>query len=185
MRIYENIRGLAISSEEWKANKERSRLAEPRDFTLEDEASPTHAAHLPTALIGNPGNCQTARLMVDASWKGNQQAAVSWVLWTSDEVSLEHGQRCVADSPLLAEALALREAIQWAKEKNVLHISVFSDCLQLVMQVTHDADTHHCICRVLRDIHYLISSFHCFSISFIAWSQNTHAHRIAKNAMRY
>ncbi|KAL9228190.1 hypothetical protein vseg_003797 [Gypsophila vaccaria] len=171
-------------SEDGKKEKERRRLEVVNDFHYEDEVEPPPATGQPTVLVGNPSRCLTTRLMVDASWKGEQQAGIGWTLWTQNEGTLEHGQRCVADSPLMAEALGLREAIIWAKEKNYLHLSVFSDCLQLVIQVTQAGNNHHCIWRVLRDIHFLTSYFHCFTISYVPRSLNTRAHQLAKNAMR-
>ncbi|KAL9225979.1 hypothetical protein vseg_001842 [Gypsophila vaccaria] len=80
--------------------------------------------------------------------------------------------------------MALREAILWAKENHVFHLTVFSDCLQLVLQVNQKSAPHHCIWSVIKDISFLLSSFHCLSITYFPRSHNTCAHRIAKNALR-
>ncbi|XP_019169469.1 PREDICTED: uncharacterized protein LOC109165240 [Ipomoea nil] len=89
--------------------------------------------------------------------------------------------RCLND-PHLAEALAVKEALSWSREKGLTRIQVFTDC-QVVCGFINGAfqDLSYAGC-VIRDCRDLRRHFEVVSFSYISRSVNKLAHALARDA---
>jgi hypothetical protein len=61
--------------------------------------------------------------------------------------------------PECAEAMALRRAVQIAREKGFLRVSFLSDCLSLIQRLNHSGPDRSVIGLVVKDIRMLIDGF--------------------------
>ncbi|KAL9247171.1 hypothetical protein vseg_020631 [Gypsophila vaccaria] len=133
-------------------------------------------------LIGNEGSCQMLCLEVDAAWKTNRKAAAGWVLYDDSPIG-ESSVSFGAYSPIQAEGLGIREALIWARDRNIQHLKVFSDCKSLIQQILGTEDTANQVKSTIDDIKYLSNSFHCISFYFIPRILNIKAHSLTSKAM--
>ncbi|XP_074265510.1 uncharacterized protein LOC141587947 [Silene latifolia] len=139
----------------------------------------------PVCVVGKPVGCDVTRVKVDASWNQTMEAAVGWIAY--DELGQELGRRQVhlrAESPLQAEALGVRDVVEWAKARHILHLDISSDCLQLISQLAEVATENPRIVGVLQDIRESFSAFHCLCFNFIPRHLNGIAHSLAQQAMK-
>ncbi|XP_074300483.1 uncharacterized protein LOC141631754 [Silene latifolia] len=139
----------------------------------------------PVCVVGNPAGCDVTRVKVDASWNQTMEAAVGWIAY--DELGQELGRRQVhlrAESSLQAEALGVRDVVEWAKARHILHLDISSDCLQLISQLAKVATENHRIVGVLQDIRVSFSAFHFLVFNFIPRHLNGIAYSLAQQAMK-
>ena len=87
-------------------------------------------AFQPLQLIGTTHCEDYSKVQVDAAWDTSGKTAFRWIFkGASTTNEQEGGGRFYAQSPLQAEAIAIREVIQKAKHDGVLHLWVELDCL--------------------------------------------------------
>lgn len=122
----------------------------------------------------------------DASYRASTKTAgLGWIFTDESAVEIERGsllQQHVS-SPIMAEALAIREALTHAISLNLTHIWLRSDSQELIRAITArrpPVELH----GVLSDIDLLVnassSSFSFCHISFISRNLNGPANLIAK-----
>ena len=144
--------------------------------TLHHELLPTY--HL------NPFH-RRQRSVTHAAWTTTtKRAGLGWILGnttTSPQVSGSSASSFVS-SPLLAEALALREAIRAAHAANLPNVWMRSDSQVLVRAVNSKKFPME-LYGVLMDIEYLSSRFMFFLLSFIPREQNSAADSLATSAL--
>jgi hypothetical protein len=106
----------------------------------------------------------------------------------SGVVIRDHMGNCVAarcDSfpnvqvPELAEALAIRCALVFAREENMDNICVASDCLSMVQQTRSSSRDRSVCAPIIEDIKTLLNSFSSCSITHVSRVQNFAAHCLA------
>ncbi|XP_074288450.1 uncharacterized protein LOC141613605 [Silene latifolia] len=139
----------------------------------------------PVHILGKPAGCAVIRVKVDASWVRTFDAAFRWVAY--DDTGQELGRRQVrtrAESPLQAEALGVRDIVEWAREERIYHLDFSSDCLQLINQIAEVDRGSHMIEGILEDIRNAFSFFHCLCFSFLPRHLNGLAHSLAKQAIK-
>ncbi|KAL9243844.1 hypothetical protein vseg_017683 [Gypsophila vaccaria] len=135
-------------------------------------------------LMGTNGSCVREDVFVDAGWKPNLNAAAGWIR-CKDSLIIDHKSCCFkSESAIQAEAFGIKEALLWAKGMKILHLTVSTDCLQLIQQITGRAQRNHQTSSIIEDISDLASFFHCLCIMFVPRSRNTKAHSLAKAALR-
>jgi hypothetical protein len=84
--------------------------------------------------------------------------------------------------PLIIEALAFRDAIYFAEQRNLLKITCESDCEDLV-RLWRDRHTQRSvIAPILSEAEDLVSSFEFFELRFVGRSANFVAHECARYA---
>jgi hypothetical protein len=83
--------------------------------------------------------------------------------------------------PEYAEAMALRRAVQIAKEKGFLRVSFLSDCLSLIQRLNHPGPDRSVIGLVVKDIRRLIDGFSSATFRHVPRSLNEPAHLLARN----
>lgn len=86
-----------------------------------------------------------------------------------------------ASSPLMAEALSFREALMFASNLGIQHITVESDCLELV-QACRDEVKRGEIQNIVGDIRALKRGFQSAAFTWIGREGNQVAHLLAKLA---
>lgn len=85
-------------------------------------------------------------------------------------------------NPKEAEAVAIREALSWLRDKALDNIIVESDALQVINCIRGQQDDSHCG-LVVGDCSQLLGSFTNVSIRFVRRSANVVAHVCAKAAI--
>ncbi|KAL0844503.1 hypothetical protein Bca101_017749 [Brassica carinata] len=136
---------------------------------------------LPPVLTASQSNI-AIRCNTDAAWKyDSATAGIGWIFTTPTAVELNRGAsiKLHVATPLIAEALAIREALQQAISTNITHIWVRSDSQVLVRAINRrrgPSELH----GVLSDITGLSSSFALCVFSFAPRLFNGPANALAK-----
>ncbi|KAM6586928.1 hypothetical protein CsatA_009533 [Cannabis sativa] len=85
--------------------------------------------------------------------------------------------------PALAEAWALRLALDWCSSVKFPLSNIFSDCQQLVGKVSSRKKDLSAMADVVWDIKNSLSHFPNASVSYTPRDNNIHAHQMAKGAL--
>ncbi|KAL0730817.1 hypothetical protein Bca4012_026911 [Brassica carinata] len=124
-------------------------------------------------------------LFTDAAWRAQDKAAgCGWVLHNPLDGSTTSGtstELCFA-STLMAEALAVREALLHAKARHLSHICLKSDNQVLVKALIskqHPVELY----GINLDIENLSSYFTSISFAFVSRNLNSAADALAKSAL--
>ncbi|CAL9240671.1 unnamed protein product [Arabidopsis halleri] len=122
----------------------------------------------------------------DAAWdESSKQAGLGWI-FSNRSLDLSRSDSKAADhirSPLLAEGLALLEALIQAHNLGFTKLSVASDSKQLIEAIkseTHQKELH----GILHDILTISSTFVEICFRFIPREKNREADALAKHALR-
>ena len=139
------------------------------------------AQHRPQA----PVRTDIVRCNTDAAWSGTTlRAGIGWHF--DDPVSGSHteGARSLEliSSPLMAEALAMREAIREAKHASVTDVWFRTDSQELARAVNSKSYPVE-LFGVLMDIESLSYCFDFFFVSFVGRENNVVADSLAKAAL--
>ncbi|CAA7044658.1 unnamed protein product [Microthlaspi erraticum] len=100
---------------------------------------------------------------------------------TGKETKRGHSAERHVSSPVIAEALALRSALNQALEDGIPNLLVLSDAHDLIRAINSQEQIKS-IFGILFDIHALASLFDSISFSFILRSENVITDSIAKFA---
>lgn len=122
----------------------------------------------------------------DAAWSlDTKNAGMGWVF--SDQghnyISEGHMAEPFVSSPLMAEALAIRAALNHAKELGISKICIKSDA-QILIRAINSREQKKEIFGLLFDIHALAATFISIVFIFIPRSQNSLPDAIAKKSLR-
>ncbi|XP_074271614.1 uncharacterized protein LOC141595546 [Silene latifolia] len=139
----------------------------------------------PFFLVGNAGDCKQLWVKVDAGWHRNYETALGWVAYDENGCRIfEGGLKIKAESALQAEAMGIQKVLIWACERDILHLDLSSDYLQLVTQLAGLARPNHLIGGLMEDIFRIGARFHCLCFSYLPRKLNKIAHSLACEAMR-
>ncbi|XP_074287483.1 uncharacterized protein LOC141612571 [Silene latifolia] len=130
-------------------------------------------------ILHTSTSCEMATIYVDGSWDPTRKAGYGWTCSTSNGYTTTHYVSGFAQCAEQAEGKAILEAMKWALDQNLLHITVHSDCINMLSHIAAGSSNNHLTWTTTKDIYALASMFHCFSISFINRSSNVLAHRLA------
>ncbi|XP_018512871.2 uncharacterized protein LOC108871180 [Brassica rapa] len=119
----------------------------------------------------------------DAAWnKEHKVAGLAWICSTPDSIEISRGsslQRAVA-SPLMAEALAVREALRHASLLSYKRIWLRSDSQGLITAINSNLPSIE-LYGILSDVDSIVfSAFNSVSFSFVSRNQNGLADSLAK-----
>ncbi|CAN7095354.1 unnamed protein product [Brassica rapa subsp. narinosa] len=121
----------------------------------------------------------------DGAWQENSKSGgMGWIIKNAEGEVLMRGSsnRAFVCSALMAEALAIRDALIKAKELNLLSIQLFSDSQVLVSALRSGLDVIE-IAGVLLDIRNLATLFCPLSFIFIPRLENRQADSLARAAL--
>lgn len=122
---------------------------------------------------------------IDGAWQETSKAGgMGWIIKTAAGEVLCRGSsnRSHVCSALMAEALALREALKKAQELNLQSLQVFSDSQVLVSTLDAGMDLNE-IAGVLQDVKSLATLFCPLSVVFIPRVENSQADTLAKSSL--
>lgn len=119
----------------------------------------------------------------DAAWSSEaNEAGLGWVIFSNaGNSSFKKPVNRVA-TPLMAEGLALREAVQTCVTLGVKAVTFQSDSSQLIKAVTGGVTTIE-LYSVVADIHSFVSVFDSVSFSWIPRERNVITDALAKAAL--
>uniref|UniRef100_A0A803PJT8 Reverse transcriptase domain-containing protein n=1 Tax=Cannabis sativa TaxID=3483 RepID=A0A803PJT8_CANSA len=86
-------------------------------------------------------------------------------------------------SPLMAEAMALKSALDWCCSIRIPLASIFTDSKQLISKINSSKKELSALPNIVEDIKSSSSYFPTSSICFVPRDSNTYAHHMAQNAL--
>ncbi|KAL0686430.1 hypothetical protein Bca4012_053278 [Brassica carinata] len=180
-RIFEN----RTTSAEDVISKAVSEVAEWKRAQL-TEKDPATAASTVTS------NCTTTRnltnhtkVCTDAAWNESRQTAgLGWFFSDQLRPSFHQGSKTevFVKSPLIAEALAIRQALETARHMVVTNLLVNSDSQTLVRTIQQKSFVKEHM-GILQDIYEFSCCFSSIFFSFIPRGENSVADSIANQAL--
>lgn len=122
-------------------------------------------------------------LRTDAAWKESTlTAGFGWVTLSAGTTSSYAETNEHVYSPLMGDALALRRALKYCREKQVPHIHCESDSTLLINSIKHGNSIPE-IYRVVADILIMASDFSSCSFAWIPRENNRNADLLAKQIL--
>ncbi|XP_074314694.1 uncharacterized protein LOC141649924 [Silene latifolia] len=175
--LYQDTLNLALSAEDRK----------PRSIAVqtpleEDLTNLRNGVTIP--LIQSSLSCSRSHIFVDAAWSAELAAGFGGCIMLDNDVVSEFCIKGRAENAEQAEALAIREALKWALSRNILHVNIFSDCLQVLAQVLKYSQLKYWTRNTVDDIIDLAKNFHCSSFTYVPRICNRAAHRLAKRTIK-
>ena len=126
-------------------------------------------------------NCVMVRS--DAAWnETNKIAGLGWTIKTQNRVSSFSSPMRFVGSPLIAEGLALREAVEKCRDLGLTKIRCESDCAQLIKALTFDHPLAE-LYGIVADIEAVALSFDFVSFTWISRERNRDADSLAKQVL--
>ncbi|XP_074305603.1 uncharacterized protein LOC141640821 [Silene latifolia] len=174
--LYQDSLNLALSAEDGKPGS-----IAPQTLMEEDLTNLRNGEPFP--LIQSSVSCSRSHIYVDAAWSKEFAAGFGGCILFDNDIVSEFCIKGMAENAEQAEALAIREALKWALSRNILHINIFSDCLQVLAQVLRLSQLKHWTRNTIDDITDLAANFHCVTFAYVPRICNKAAHRIAKRAI--
>ncbi|XP_019161457.1 PREDICTED: uncharacterized protein LOC109158091 [Ipomoea nil] len=149
-------------------------------------ASPPLAAPLPPAFADRSHAVPVDAVVcnTDAGFYGSDYSPTYGFYVRSMEgafVAATNGPLLCPYDPLLAEAMAIREALSWLQEHNYHNVEIFSDYAVLVSSFRDASSFRLYLGVVLDSCLRLIRSFASCSIKFVRRDTNSVAHALAKH----
>ncbi|CAA7026173.1 unnamed protein product [Microthlaspi erraticum] len=184
----------------WTIRKTRNYcLFEERQFSPEEtiskaikEAREWQQAQHPTKTIQRRSNLSYPSVtnpnvitcFADGAWcKDACIGGAGWIFIGNEGTELHRGQAAerFVSSPLMAEAMAIRSALNYALDHGIANLKLHSDAQDLIRVINTQEQSKE-IYGLLFDIFTLASMFESISFHFIPRSKNLLADSLAKNA---
>lgn len=150
-----------------------------------DQAQELKKSPAPTTTL-EPENQEPALVVVrsDAAWrKEEKKAGLGWTIHSRNAIQRRQKTLNFVSSPLMAEGLAVREALLCCREQGLNSIRVESDSNQLINAIKRKEPISE-LHGILSDIANLCSfSLMSISFSWIPRVQNVVADSLAKEAL--
>lgn len=119
----------------------------------------------------------------DAAWDANKQAAgLGWFLLAQPQIQAYKERVPFVTSPLMAEALALRNAVMLCQRSRIRKVRFESDYAQLIKIINSEAIASE-LHGVVADIFSCISAFEFVCFAWIPRERNMFADDLAKDAL--
>ncbi|XP_074306254.1 uncharacterized protein LOC141641494 [Silene latifolia] len=175
--LYQDTLNLALSAEDRKPGSIVVQTPLEEDLTnLKNGVS--------VPLIQGSLSCSRSHIYVDAAWSTNLDAGFGGCIMLDNELGALFRIKGRAQNAEQAEALAIREGLKWELSRNILHINIFSDCLQVLAQILKYSQLKHWTSNTVDDIIELASNFHCIFFAYVPRICNKATHRLAKRAIK-
>ncbi|VFQ78135.1 unnamed protein product [Cuscuta campestris] len=94
-----------------------------------------------------------------------------------------NGTILCSQDPLLAEAIAVREALAWLKREACLEVQLFSDSWMVVNAINHVTVSRSYFGSIIEECRLFLSSFRSICISHVCRDLNGVAHVLARRAV--
>lgn len=179
--VEETVLKILQDSRAWKGAQESQHIPAVPQCVDPSLLAPNNLLPPPSSLSGT----NTWSLYSDAAWDSKTgRCGMGWHFrdYTDAPAGNFSSYRRSVPSALVAEALALKAAVQSAVTRGVDSLRVFSDSKSLITLLSTKKN-HVWIQGILFDIHSLSVSFSSISFHFIPRLGNTLADTIAKSAL--
>ena len=124
-------------------------------------------------------------LQTDAAWtETTGTTGLSWAIKTARGTQRFSNSTTFVTSPLMAESLAMREAIKKSKELGIRRLRCESDSSQLIKALSSSFEPLE-IYGIISDIRIEASSFDVISFCWIPRERNVDGDSLAKAALRH
>ncbi|CAH8276884.1 unnamed protein product [Arabidopsis lyrata] len=162
-------------------------IALAREWNYAQTHPPTQNQKLstPGTKPTSPTDSETTVCHTDSAWNANQKVAgFGWVFSNCREDFLREGSECLTNirSPLLAEAIAIHQALLHAYEMGITNLSITSDSKQLIEAILSETP-HKDLHGILHDILILSSTFQKIRFSFVSRNVNRQSDALAKRSL--
>ena len=122
-------------------------------------------------------------IQTDAAWNGNSKAAgLGWVIKKTGEKKNFQDSAWFVSSPLVAEGMAMREAVKKCKELGIQRVRCESDSSQLINALNSTVEPPE-IYGIVADIRIECAAFESFSFDWIPRGRNSDADTLANQAL--
>lgn len=179
-----------LCSEEEVVNKAVIAAREWLNAQVKEEQKPSPPPPRRRCQVLPPRRCQVlppaqyvSMVNTDAAWNGSTRTAgLGWTTRNSEgDHQFKESARLV-NSPLTAEALAMRSAVKNCMELGVQHVIFKSDSTQLINALNSLSEPPE-IYGIFADIRIYCNAFVSFSFAWIPRSENSEADMLAKQAL--
>lgn len=156
--------------------------AEAQENAAETGGLPPKASGFTLRESGATDSAGAITLKTNAAWKGTDK--IAGLGWTFSGTNLIRGAttQTFVNSPLTAEALAVRAALCMALTLDFEYLRVFSDNKTLIRAITGKSQSKEVI-GIVNDIRVISSEFASISFFHLPRSENTVADGLAKEAL--
>lgn len=123
--------------------------------------------------------------MSDAAWEAStSRAGLAWILKGEDPLAVRSGATIqhFVNSPLVAEALSLREGLFMAAEQGIQHLWCCSDNLTLIRAIKNKVQKKELL-GIIEDIQHQASGFVSIEFFHVSRENNEEADALAKTAL--
>lgn len=150
-----------------------------------NQRSPPRSVALSSNRNWSPPCQGSAKINTDASYNDFKKSARAGIIARNEFGDVITGltKAFPAISPLMAEALSLREAMAFAGNLGISSIEIENDCLELIKACKGEINRGE-IFNILKDIHHLKGSFQQIKFVWVPREANRVAHLIAYLASR-
>ncbi|RID64856.1 hypothetical protein BRARA_D00096, partial [Brassica rapa] len=159
-------------------------VTDAREWTLAQNH--TNTASPPTRMINlepNPNRPNHLSIYTDAAWNPSTDGAgFGWMIDDPITPSQHSATETFVSSPLMAEALALRQAIIFALNHGIESAVIHSDSQSLIKMIRSNSFVLE-IYGILHDIFSLSNAFSFIEFMFIPRAANDRADSVAKQAL--
>nr|VDD55862.1 unnamed protein product [Brassica oleracea] len=124
--------------------------------------------------------------MSDAAWEATRfRAGLAWVIKgdLTSEVRRGSSVQDFVNSPLVGEALAIRECLFMVANQGISNLWCCSDNLTLIRAITHKIQRKE-LQGIIKDIHNLASAFVSLDFFHVSRENNEEADALAKAVLR-
>ena len=126
---------------------------------------------------------QSIVTQTDAAWNGaTKNAGLGWIIKKTGETLHFQSSTRFVSSPLVAEALAMRDAVRNCKELGIQHVVFESDSLQLIKSLNTTVEPPE-IYGIVADVRIDCYAFEFFAFRWIPRGKNSEADQLAKQAL--
>ena len=147
------------------------------------QISHPQSARTPPSSVTNPMDC--AMIKTDVAWNESLNiAGLRWTIASQDRSSSFSSPAHHVSSPVVAEGLAVREAVLKCRKLGLARIRIESDSAVLIKALQTEASLAG-LYGILTDILSVTSSFDFVSFKWISRDNNVVAETLAKQSLSF
>lgn len=158
-------------------------IREAREWTISQTHQPIDSTPNPSINQDPPSNPSRTCMYTDAAWNSSSLCAgLAWIIDDTGSSSSHSATSSHVASPLIAETLALRDAMNSALHRGYSDLLILSNS-QIFINLVKTKGKHLEIATLLADIQYLSTLFTAHDFKFIPRKYNVRTDLVAKQAL--
>ncbi|KAF3497417.1 hypothetical protein DY000_02055625 [Brassica cretica] len=156
-------------------------IAAAREWQVNQKKETQTRCHQPPPAPTIPRGCYM--LQTDAAWdERTKKAGLGWTLFSPERSYNSSEIADCTNSPLVAESLALRQALRYCRNLEIKEIRCQSDSTQLVKAIK-EGNSNMEIYGTVADILFMVECFDFISFEWLSREKNSIADSLAKNIL--